>query len=60
MYPSHDVTFITAIKNSFVIYVNWSIVVDGKRERVKACLHCRSNWFHRVRTNRHSGTNWFH
>ena len=25
MYPSHDVTFITAIMNSFVLYVNWCI-----------------------------------
>ena len=30
MYPSRDVTFITAIMNSFVLYVNWSI--EGARE----------------------------
>ena len=28
MYPSRDVTFITAIMNSFVLYVNWSIEVS--------------------------------
>ena len=26
MYPNRDVTFITTIMNSFVLYVNWSIL----------------------------------